>query len=352
MLVVVNKALLIMRPAAAKQLHQYYLGLVMEVIMIGYWGSLLELDAWNVMNAIICDDKFMRLYSWVILCFQCCGLFIILKFGMLQQEESDVGLPGGNGQLITLGLGLLATALAAVYVTKLAKVIPARAIFLYLIVWIWILLEMKNLCLCPKDKRELAPTCYFMRDILRIWIDWACIESIPPRSPYMRTNWENFLLWICLHCQLMFTFEHIPGQTYTELPRHFTIKEHGSYVLKLYVGLDYDQRYAELERLFEVGRCSLTNYYTLPSCTECRKTIFFTFLSPARNHLKKWIPNVLKFVSRLSCVCFFYMKILIDGHFFVFLLLSSSFFKRRNTIAVWKGNMMIKDQLPSSILYN
>lgn len=37
MLVVVNKALLIMRPAAAnKQLHQYYLGLVMEVIMIGY----------------------------------------------------------------------------------------------------------------------------------------------------------------------------------------------------------------------------------------------------------------------------------------------------------------------------
>ncbi|KAE9454929.1 hypothetical protein C3L33_13169, partial [Rhododendron williamsianum] len=68
----------------SKQLHQYYLGLVMEVIMIG-------------------------------------GLFIILKFGMLQQEESDVGLPGGNGQLITLGLGLLATALAAVYVTKLAK---------------------------------------------------------------------------------------------------------------------------------------------------------------------------------------------------------------------------------------
>ncbi|KAI8526523.1 hypothetical protein RHMOL_Rhmol12G0003300 [Rhododendron molle] len=37
------------------------------------------------------------------------------------QEESDVGLPGGNGQLITLGLGLLATALAAAYVTKLAK---------------------------------------------------------------------------------------------------------------------------------------------------------------------------------------------------------------------------------------
>ncbi|KAA8528031.1 hypothetical protein F0562_035100 [Nyssa sinensis] len=37
------------------------------------------------------------------------------------QEESDVGLPGGNGQLWTLGLGLLATVLAATYVTRLAK---------------------------------------------------------------------------------------------------------------------------------------------------------------------------------------------------------------------------------------
>ncbi|XP_047316347.1 TVP38/TMEM64 family membrane protein slr0305 [Impatiens glandulifera] len=37
------------------------------------------------------------------------------------QEESDVGLPGGYGQLLTLGLGLLATAIAATYVTKLAK---------------------------------------------------------------------------------------------------------------------------------------------------------------------------------------------------------------------------------------
>ncbi|KAG2714062.1 hypothetical protein I3760_03G008500 [Carya illinoinensis] len=37
------------------------------------------------------------------------------------QEESEVGLPGGNGQLLTLGLGLLATAVAATYVTRLAK---------------------------------------------------------------------------------------------------------------------------------------------------------------------------------------------------------------------------------------
>ncbi|KAL3845709.1 hypothetical protein ACJIZ3_003112 [Penstemon smallii] len=37
------------------------------------------------------------------------------------QEESEVGLTGGNGQLLTLGLGLLATALAATYVTRLAK---------------------------------------------------------------------------------------------------------------------------------------------------------------------------------------------------------------------------------------
>ncbi|KAB1210962.1 hypothetical protein CJ030_MR6G019647 [Morella rubra] len=37
------------------------------------------------------------------------------------QEESEIGLLGGNGQLLTLGLGLLATALAATYVTRLAK---------------------------------------------------------------------------------------------------------------------------------------------------------------------------------------------------------------------------------------
>ncbi|XP_034702488.1 uncharacterized protein LOC117927170 isoform X2 [Vitis riparia] len=44
-----------------------------------------------------------------------------IYWGFLQQEESEFGLPGGNGQLLTLGLGLLATALAAVYVTRLAK---------------------------------------------------------------------------------------------------------------------------------------------------------------------------------------------------------------------------------------
>ena len=33
-------------------------------------------------------------------------------------------MAGGNGQLLTLGLGLLATAVAATYVTRLAKVIP------------------------------------------------------------------------------------------------------------------------------------------------------------------------------------------------------------------------------------
>lgn len=43
---------------------------------------------------------------------------------MFQQEESEIGLPGGNGQLLTLGLGLLVTAIAAAYVTQLAKVIP------------------------------------------------------------------------------------------------------------------------------------------------------------------------------------------------------------------------------------
>ncbi|KAI3522277.1 hypothetical protein L1887_11791 [Cichorium endivia] len=37
------------------------------------------------------------------------------------QEESDLGLTGGTNQLLTLGIGLLATALAATYVTRLAK---------------------------------------------------------------------------------------------------------------------------------------------------------------------------------------------------------------------------------------
>ncbi|CAI9282076.1 unnamed protein product [Lactuca saligna] len=37
------------------------------------------------------------------------------------QEESDLGLAGGSNQLLTLGAGLLATALAATYVTRLAK---------------------------------------------------------------------------------------------------------------------------------------------------------------------------------------------------------------------------------------
>lgn len=37
------------------------------------------------------------------------------------QEEAEGGLAGGNEQLLTLGLGLLATAIAATYVTKLAK---------------------------------------------------------------------------------------------------------------------------------------------------------------------------------------------------------------------------------------
>ncbi|OIT24868.1 PREDICTED: uncharacterized protein LOC109216118 [Nicotiana attenuata] len=37
------------------------------------------------------------------------------------QEESEIGLGGGNQQLLTLGIGLLFTAVAAAYVTRLAK---------------------------------------------------------------------------------------------------------------------------------------------------------------------------------------------------------------------------------------
>ncbi|BAS75594.1 Os01g0884900, partial [Oryza sativa Japonica Group] len=36
------------------------------------------------------------------------------------QDESEIGL-GGNSQLLTLGIGLLFTAIAATYVTRLAK---------------------------------------------------------------------------------------------------------------------------------------------------------------------------------------------------------------------------------------
>ncbi|KAL5073437.1 hypothetical protein RYX36_012421 [Vicia faba] len=39
------------------------------------------------------------------------------------QEESELSALGGNNQLLTLGLGLFVTALAATYVTKLAKVL-------------------------------------------------------------------------------------------------------------------------------------------------------------------------------------------------------------------------------------
>lgn len=61
-------------------------------------------------------------YALLILIFPvwCSGLRIC--WGFLKQEESEFGLPRGNNQLLTLGLGLLATALAAAYVTRLAKV--------------------------------------------------------------------------------------------------------------------------------------------------------------------------------------------------------------------------------------
>lgn len=42
-------------------------------------------------------------------------------FGRALIEDSEIGFSGGNGQLWTLGLGLLATAVAATYVTRLAK---------------------------------------------------------------------------------------------------------------------------------------------------------------------------------------------------------------------------------------
>lgn len=47
---------------------------------------------------------------------------MFLYFLMFQQEGSETVLGGGNQQLLTLGVGLLFTALAAAYVTRLAKV--------------------------------------------------------------------------------------------------------------------------------------------------------------------------------------------------------------------------------------
>jgi len=44
-----------------------------------------------------------------------------IAFSFSQQDESEIGLQG-NGQLWTLGVGLLFTAVAAAYVTRLAKV--------------------------------------------------------------------------------------------------------------------------------------------------------------------------------------------------------------------------------------
>jgi len=49
--------------------------------------------------------------------------FNVIAASTFQQDESELSnIFGGNSQLLTLGLGLLATALAATYVTRLAKV--------------------------------------------------------------------------------------------------------------------------------------------------------------------------------------------------------------------------------------
>ncbi|KAL5993270.1 hypothetical protein ACLOJK_014194 [Asimina triloba] len=68
----------------------------------------------------------------------------IIKLSIIaEQEESEVGLPGGNGQLITLGLGLLVTAIAATYVTRLAKIGLVRNLCqLYFASWILEHLEL------------------------------------------------------------------------------------------------------------------------------------------------------------------------------------------------------------------
>lgn len=67
-------------------------------------------------------SKFYSFESNSVFCY-----LIIFGLYVFQQDESEIGVAGGNGQLWTLGLGLLATAIAATYVTRLAKVFTILA---------------------------------------------------------------------------------------------------------------------------------------------------------------------------------------------------------------------------------
>ncbi|KAK1288032.1 hypothetical protein QJS10_CPB19g00251 [Acorus calamus] len=75
---------------------------------------IVSISGTRIMCAMMCSWLGMLPGTWAYVSAGAFGRAII-------QEESEMGLPGGNGQLLTLGLGLLATALAAAYVTRLAK---------------------------------------------------------------------------------------------------------------------------------------------------------------------------------------------------------------------------------------
>lgn len=68
-------------------------------------------------------DYFLICNVWMLVSFSHLCYLMLVEM-LLQQEEFDFSLTGGNSQLLTLGLGLLATAVAATYVTRLAKVMP------------------------------------------------------------------------------------------------------------------------------------------------------------------------------------------------------------------------------------
>lgn len=80
-------------------------------------------ECWSIWTSNYCEFFSFFTFWFILPRIWCVYNFTIILFLIFQQEESEVGLPGGNGQLLTLGLGLLFTALAAAYVTRLAKVI-------------------------------------------------------------------------------------------------------------------------------------------------------------------------------------------------------------------------------------
>ena len=101
-------------------------------------------------------------------------------------------MPGGNGQLLTLGLGLLATAVAATYVTRLAKVIP-----LPLLINSLLLEQRLELWLI----RVLLITIQFASGMRRVGVFFFYL----PRSLALKWIWKMWLSLGHLVCIILFS---------------------------------------------------------------------------------------------------------------------------------------------------